>query len=94
MTASCYVYYRVSELHIAEASNAVLRLTALMRDATGINPRVMKKIGDPLLWMEVYEGVDEVHAFTLSMQDCLSRSGLGDFLAPDFARHVEIFECA
>ena len=94
MTVSCYIYYRVPEPHIAEASNAALRLIALMRDATGISSRIMKKVGDPLLWMEVYEGIDEADTFTLSMQNCLSQSGLEQFLEPDFTRHVEMFQCA
>lgn len=94
MSISCYVYYRVSETRVAEASRAAQRLATLMRDATGIRPRLMKKIEDPLLWMEVYEGISEVDAFTSSLRDCLGQTGLEQLLADDSSRRIELFECA
>jgi len=54
----------------------------------------MKKVGEPLLWMEVYEGVRETGDFLSTLRTCAELVNLERCLHADSARHVEIFECA
>ena len=94
MSFACYVYYRISELHASDASIAARRITELMREQAGVSARLMKKVGEPLLWMEVYEGVREIGDFLSALQACAEQVGLERCLQGDSTRHVEIFECA
>lgn len=94
MSFSCYVYYRVLESNVADASVAVRRITELMRERAGVSAVLMKKVGEPLLWMEVYEGIRETAPFLSSLQECLEQVGLERFLHSDGARHIEMFQCA
>ena len=65
-----------------------------MRERAGVSTRLMKKVGEPLLWMEVYEGVRETGEFLLALQACAEQVGIEHCLQVDSTRHVEIFECA
>ena len=94
MSFACYVYYRVSELHATEASIAAQRITELMQERAGVSARLMKKVGEPLLWMEVYEGVRETGEFLSDLRTCAEQVNLEPCLQADSTRHVEIFECA
>ena len=94
MSFACYVYYRVSESHATEASIAAQRITELMRERAGVSARLMKKVGEPLLWMEVYEGVCATDDFLSTLRTCADQVNLQHCLQADSARHVEIFECA
>jgi len=94
LSFACYVYYRVSESHASEASIAAQRITELMRERAGVSARLMKKVGEPLLWMEVYEGVRETGDFLSTLRTCAELVNLERCLHADSARHVEIFECA
>jgi len=94
LTFACFVYYRVSKTHTGDASIAAQRITELMRERTGVSARLMKKVGEPLLWMEVYEGVRETGGFLSALQTCTEKAGLEHYLQADSTRHVEMFECA
>ncbi len=65
-----------------------------MRTMTGVNTRLMTKLAEPLLWMEVYEDVGEQDAFLNAMCQCLQDSGLQRWLADGGKRHTEFFQCA
>ena len=65
-----------------------------MRERAGVSARIMKKVGEPLLWMEVYEGVHDRDEFLSALHGCAEQAGIGRYLQGDGARHVEIFECA
>jgi hypothetical protein len=94
LSFSCFVYYRVSESHAVDASAAALRITELMRTRAGVSARQMKKVDEPLLWMEVYDGIRETGAFLSTLQECVEQAGLERCLQADSKRHVEIFQCA
>jgi hypothetical protein len=61
---------------------------------TGVNARLMTKVTEPLLWMEVYEDIGEQDSFLRAMGQCVQASGLGQWLADSGKRHTEIFQCA
>ena len=94
MTITCFVYYRVSETHTDNASIAAQRITELMRERAGVSARLMQKVDEPLLWMEVYEVVGDTGDFLSALNACTKQAGLEHYLQLDSARHVEMFECA
>jgi hypothetical protein len=91
---SCYVYYRVLPEHIPEASAAARNMLEEMRNLTGVDARLMTKVGEPLLWMEVYEDIADQTAFLSAMRQCVERSHVERWLDGESARHTEIFQCA
>jgi len=94
LSISCYVYYRVAESHAADAAVAARKITKMMGQQPGISARLKKKVDEPLMWMEVYEGIREQSAFLSSLQTCLEQVGLLNCLQTGSERHIEVFECA
>ena len=92
MTFSCFVYYRVSADHVPEASQAARTTITRMRSLTGVNARLMTKVDEPLLWMEIYEAVDDQAEFLSAMHECVEQSDLARWLEDDGQRHTEIFQ--
>src|SRR5258706_11717245 len=54
---SYYVYYRVSAAHVTAARQAVAAMLTLLEQRTSVSGRLLRRQDEPLLWMEVYEGV-------------------------------------
>lgn len=94
MSFACYVYYRVLPERQADASRAARQLIEDMRGLDGVSARLMTKVAEPLLWMEVYEGIADQSAFLQALAECCTRSGLERWLGQDGNRHVEMFQCA
>lgn len=94
MTHSCYVYYRVRAERTSEAETQV---RTIMRDIGAnrpINARLARKVGEPLLWMEVYDGIDgDPAAFVAALDALVARHGLQRLMPDGEHRHVEVFEC-
>jgi hypothetical protein len=89
--ANCYVYYRVAPEREAAARTALRALLADVAATSGVTGRAFVKTTEPLLWMEVYEGVAEVERWMASLAALAERHGLMNCLA-DGHRHVEVFE--
>lgn len=94
MTVSCYVYYRVAPDRQPDANTAVRATIEQIRLRTGITGRLMMKVGEPLLWMEVYEGIADEMAFLAVMDRCAEYNAISQFLDGDHHRHTEIFQPA
>lgn len=94
MSFAFYVYYRVSQSDTANASIAARRITELMGEHAGVSARLMKKVDEPLLWMEVYDGVCDSGEFLSALRACAEQVGIEHCLQTDSERNVEIFECA
>jgi hypothetical protein len=92
MTLSYYVYYRVRPEQAAACEPAVRALISSVRAATGTSGRLMKKRGEPNLWMEVYEGVMDDAKFEWELAEAAGRSGVQQYLLPGSGRHIECFE--
>jgi hypothetical protein len=86
---SIFVYYRVRAPTIA--SGAVDRVFAQVLERTGIPGRLLQGSDDPLLWMEIYEGVIAVEEFERTLADCVASTGLEHAIAPGSARNIERF---
>ena len=85
-----YAYYRVRPECEAAARGASDALLAAVARDTGIGGRRLHRTDEPLLWMEIYEGVDARAAFEQALDQAVARSGLARCLV-DERRHLECF---
>jgi hypothetical protein len=92
MPLAYYIYYRVAAEQSAVCGKKVGALLDAVRAATGISGRFMKKRGEPLLWMEVYESVDDPVAFEQALAAAVAASGFADCLQAGSGRRTECFE--
>jgi hypothetical protein len=88
---SYYIYYRVDPARVAEAARRVQRLIAEVGAATGVRGRVLRKRGEPLLWMEIYENVGDDAAFERALSEAAAATAFQDVLLAGSRRHVECF---
>jgi hypothetical protein len=89
---SYYVYYRVSSNQADECEPRIRELLGAMRRATGVQGRLMKKRGEPNLWMEVYEGVADDAKFEWELAEAVARLKIQECLMSGTPRHIECFE--
>ena len=87
-----YIYYRVQPEKAAACEPVIRELLAAVRKATGVAGRLMKKRGEPNLWMEIYEGVTDDAKFEWELADAAGRLKVQAFLLPGSSRHFECFE--
>lgn len=94
MKLSCYVYYRVAASHGAEAGQAAQTIVNTLSEQLDITARLLTKVDEPLLWMEVYEDIKDKDAFIDAMEARVKEAGIVRCLAADGRRHIELFQCA
>lgn len=91
MAWNYYIYYRVDAAQSGRCTVAAQMLLDRMQDKTGIRGRLLKKRNEPLLWMEIYEGVTDEAGFEWELAEAVTASGLQNYLQAGSARHVECF---
>lgn len=89
--AGYYVYYRVAAERAAGLEPRVRAMQAALATETGIAGRLMVKRGEPLLWMEVYEGVADAGGFEQALARLVEAHRLADALQPGSQRRTECF---
>ncbi len=87
-----YVYYRVNPEKAAACEPRIRDLLAAVQKVTGVAGRLLKKRGEPQLWMEVYENVSDQAHFEWEICDIADKFKVKEFLEPDTTRHCECFE--
>ncbi|MGA7179271.1 MAG: DUF4936 family protein [Thiobacillaceae bacterium] len=87
---SVYVYYRVAQCDWNEAENLIRSLQARLACRSGIAGRLLKKRGEPGLWMEVYESIAQLEAFERHLAQLEDEFDIAVFI--DGVRHREVFE--
>lgn len=92
MPYSYYIYYRVDPKQSTEADRRIKKLLDMVKTSTGTSGRLMKKRGEPNLWMEVYENVADTAEFERKLADAANKIGAIEFLQSDTERHFECFE--
>ena len=89
-----YVYYRVALEHTVAAQRAITAVLTLLERRIGVAGRLLRRQDEPLLWMEVYEGVRDPAAFEAALAQLLEERDFAAFLAPGSTRKVERFVAA
>ena len=92
MTWSYYIYYRVDPDRTSVARARVQQLIDAVAQASGITGRLLKKRGEPALWMEVYEHVSDEAKFERELAQAVGKLNATEFLQAGTGRHVECFE--
>jgi quinol monooxygenase YgiN len=92
VSSSFYIYYRVDPDRIDACEKRIKELLAAVRKATGVAGRLMRKRGEPNLWMEVYENVTDSAKFEWELADAAERLKVQEFLQDGTTRHAECFE--
>lgn len=91
MAWSYYIYYRVDAEQEAAATIATRKLLDAVRGSTGITGRLLKKRNEPLLWMEIYEGIGDEAKFEWELAAAVAGSGIAATLQAGSVRHIECF---
>jgi hypothetical protein len=90
--ASIYVYYRIAPDGQEEFARLARLHLAAVAARFEAGWRLMHSRVEPSTWMEVLEDVADADAAVDALRSSWEASGLGRFLTPGAARHVEIFE--
>ena len=92
MTWSYYIYYRVDPTRVTAARARVQQLLEAVERASSVSGRLLKKRGEPALWMEVYEHVSDEAKFEWELAQAVGQLNATEFLQAGTGRHVECFE--
>jgi hypothetical protein len=84
-----YIYYRVSDSQAHEAETLVRSMQARLACRSGVAGKLLKKRGEPGLWMEIYENVREPEGFERLLDQAVDEYDLAMFL--DGPRKLECF---
>lgn len=91
MAISYYIYYRVDAAKSDLCATRVRELFAAMRKTTGVGGRLLKKRGEPLLWMEIYDKVGDEAQFEWELAEAVARLQFQECLQAASGRHTECF---
>jgi hypothetical protein len=87
----CYVYYRVDPARAAAARATIAAVLASIEERAGVTGRLLQRQDEPMLWMEVYESVQDPVRFEVMLADLLDTHRFSQFLAPGSTRKIERF---
>jgi hypothetical protein len=87
-----YIYYRVDPDKAEACEPKIRELLRAVKKGTGIAGRLLKKRGEPHLWMEVYENVNDEAKFEWELADLADQFKVKDYLESGTTRHMECFE--
>lgn len=88
MNTNIYVWYRVTR-DDAETDTLVRSMMARLACRSGIHGQLLRKHGEPHVWMEVYEDITDADGFLRQMADKVEALDLEMLL--DSPRRVEMF---
>lgn len=94
MPCSYYIYYRIDPARLTASQDRIQELLDAMRAATGIHGRLLRKRGEPNLWMEIYENVADEAKFEWELAEAVNRFNIQELLLQGTPRHIEVFEDA
>ena len=88
---SVYVYYRLDPRHADDAETPIRALMARVCGKCGVSAKLQKKRGEPLLWMESYEGIMDPETFSHELARAVEEYDVNVFIEGE--RHLECFHC-
>jgi hypothetical protein len=83
-----YIWYRVSR-DDRDTETAIRSMMARLACRTGIPGRLMKKRGEPDLWMEIYQDIADADLLARRLAQAVDEFDVEMFI--DGARHTECF---
>ena len=86
-----YIYYRVTPDDTHTLKTLVASMQARLKCQTGVMGRYLTKRDDPLLWMEIYEGVENAAQFEAALAQSVEKFEIEMFLADGSQRKTECF---
>lgn len=86
-----YIYFRVAQQQTETLETRIRAMQTELRQTTGVSGRLMKKHGEPLLWMEVYENVSAVGKFEQALAAAVEKFKLVECLQAGSTRKTECF---
>ena len=89
-----YVYYRVLPTHVAAARAVIAHLFTQLEERTGVSGRLLQRQDESLLWMEIYEGVQDTREFERVLAELLAKADFFVNLTPGAERKTERFVAA
>ena len=93
-TVHYYVYYRVLPTHVAAARAVIVRLFTQLEERTGVSGRLLQRQDESLLWMELYEGVNDAREFERVLAELVAKADFFIHLTPGTERKIERFVAA
>jgi hypothetical protein len=84
-----YIYYRIDPAQLVTAARAVDSLLAALAPYCKSMPRRLARCDEPALWMEIYEGITDIAAFTQHLDTTLRLLHPHQFIVGE--RHLERF---
>ena len=86
-----YIYYRVDPEDTHTLKTLVASMQARLQCQTGVMGRLLTKRDAPLLWMEIYEGVENTERFEAALMQGVEKFEIEMFLADGSQRKTECF---
>jgi uncharacterized protein DUF4936 len=86
-----FIYYRIAQESADAANDAVRAVFAEVEERFAISGRLMHRLDEPLLWMEIYDDVRDCAAFEAMLERSLESHRFAGLLAPGSRRAVERF---
>ena len=86
---NAYVYYRIDPAQEALAADRVDALLRTLAPHCHLPPRRLARCDDPSTWMEIYEGIADLPAFTGALRAVADHAGCAEFTLGE--RHLECF---
>jgi hypothetical protein len=87
-----YVYYRVDPRAEGEARQRVEALFQRLLERCSVRGRLLTKRGEPSLWMEAYEGVQDAERFEAALCTEAASLQLDTVVREGTRRNLECFE--
>jgi hypothetical protein len=84
-----YLYYRIDPAQEAMAADRIDALLGEMAGHCARPPRRFCRCDDPVVWMEVYEGIADYAAFSAALDAAVYGFGCAGFIQGE--RHLECF---
>jgi len=91
---SYYIYYRVAAGQAPAARLAIGGVFGSVEQRTGVAGRLLRRRDEPLMWMEVYDGVGDPRTFEATLAAAVADHDFASFLAPGSERRIERFVAA
>jgi hypothetical protein len=88
---SYFIYYRVAPRRVPDLAKTVGEIQAMLRTATGVNSRLLRRDDATDTWMEIYEDVGDPAAFEMELDRAVAKVKFNTLLADGAQRHTERF---